>query len=186
MTARLDHPAPVVWFTGLSGSGKTTIGRKVCRCLEEAGHAVEYLDGDAIRAVFPSTGFSRAARDAHIRRVAFLASRLQRHGVIVVVALVSPYADSRAFARKLCAKFVEVYVSTPFDICESRDVKGLYAKARRGEIANFTGLGDPYEPPECPELTLDTRTVSINQAAARVLAAIAPHLNPLAQLSSVV
>jgi adenylylsulfate kinase len=172
MTPPSDLAAPVVWFTGLSGSGKTTIARQVCRELERAGRPVEYLDGDAIRSVFPNTGFSRLERDAHIRRVAFMASRLEHHGIAVVVSLVSPYLESRAFARDLCRNFVEVYVSTPLEVCEARDVKGLYAKARRGEIRNFTGLDDPYEPPSQPELELDTSTMTLEEATRLVIARI--------------
>jgi adenylylsulfate kinase len=167
-----DMAAPVVWFTGLSGSGKTTIARQVCRKLEQVGLPVEYLDGDAIRSVFPNTGFSRVDRDAHIRRVAFMASRLEHHGIAVVVSLVSPYLASRAFARNVCRNFVEVHVSTPLAVCEARDVKGLYAKARRGEIRNFTGLDDPYEPPEKPELELDTSTMSLEEATSLVMGRI--------------
>jgi adenylylsulfate kinase len=163
---------PVVWLTGLSGSGKTTIARQVCLALERAGCPVEYLDGDAIRSVFPNTGFSRAERDAHIRHVGFLASRLEHHDIAVVVSLVSPYLDSRAFARALCRNFVEVYVSTPLAVCEARDVKGLYAKARRGEIRNFTGLDDPYEPPDHPELEIDTSTMSLDEATDAVMTTI--------------
>jgi adenylylsulfate kinase len=166
--------APVVWFTGLSGAGKTTIALEVCRELEAVGTAIEYLDGDAIRSVFPNTGFSRAERDAHIRRVAFLASCLQRHGITVIVSLVSPYRESRAFARQLCPHFIEVYVSTPLDVCEARDVKGLYARARRGEIFQFTGLDDPYEPPATPELILDTSTIPLEQATRRVMQQLEP------------
>ena len=169
MTARSGSAAPVVWFTGLSGSGKTTIARQVCVGLERLGLRVEYLDGDAIRSVLPNTGFSRVERDAHIRRVAFTASRLEHHGIAVVVSLVSPYVESRAFARDLCRNFVEVYVSTPLEVCEARDVKGLYGKARRGEIPNFTGLDDPYEPPEQPELALDTSTMSVDEATRLVI-----------------
>jgi adenylylsulfate kinase len=167
-----NTPTPVVWLTGLSGSGKTTIAREVCRELEQRGMDVEYLDGDVIRSVFPNTGFSRAERDAHIRRIGFLASRLERHGVAVVVALVSPYRDSRAFARTLCRNFIEVYVSTPLPVCEARDVKGLYAKARRGEIRQFTGIDDPYEPPITPELALDTTGVAVADAVRQIMSRV--------------
>ena len=159
----------VLWFTGLSGSGKSTIAEEVCRHLRRHGVRVEYLDGDAIRDVFPATGFTRAERDAHVRRVGFLASRLEEHGVFVVAALVSPYADSRQFVKRLCKNFVEIHVSTPFAECERRDVKGLYARARRGEIKGFTGLDDPYEPPPYPDLVLDTTAVSLAEATSRVL-----------------
>jgi adenylylsulfate kinase len=159
----------VIWFTGLSGSGKSTIARRVVEALEKTGRPVEYLDGDAIREVFPATGFTRPERDAHIRRVGWVASRLERHGVTVVASLVSPYEASRAFVRGLSRRFVEIWVSTPFDVCAARDVKGLYARARAGEIPNFTGLDDPYEAPTAPELTLDTTHLAVDDAVQRVL-----------------
>jgi 3'(2'),5'-bisphosphate nucleotidase len=162
----------VVWFTGLSGSGKSTIARRVVERLEAAGQAVEYLDGDAIRDIFPATGFTREERDAHIRRVGFLASRLERHGVTVIASLVSPYRASREFVRGLSRRFVEVHVATPLEECERRDVKGLYAKARRGEVTRFTGIDDPYELPEAPELRIDTTGRSVEQCAEEVLAAL--------------
>jgi adenylylsulfate kinase len=163
-------PAPVLWFTGLSGSGKSTIAVRVHEELVRRGAEVEYIDGDALREVFPGTGFTRAEREEHLRRTGYLAARLAAHGVTVVASFVSPYRDSRDFIRRLCGDFVEIYVSTPLDECERRDVKGLYARARRGEIRNFTGIDDPYEAPEHPELTLDTRALSVDQCVARVLA----------------
>jgi 3'(2'),5'-bisphosphate nucleotidase len=163
------HTAPVLWFTGLSGSGKSTIARLVVERLRAQGAAVEYLDGDGIRNIFPATGFTRPERDAHIKRVGFLASRLAHHGVTVVASLVSPYADSRRFVRDLCGRFVEIYVDTPFEECERRDVKGLYARARRGEVQHFTGLDDPYEKPASPEITIETRGHTPEQGAAQVL-----------------
>lgn len=159
----------VLWFTGLSGSGKSTIAREVVAALEADGRQVEYLDGDAIRDIFPATGFTRPERDAHIRRVGWVASRLERHGVIVVASLVSPYEESRRFVRGLCRHFVEVYVATPYAECARRDVKGLYAKAEAGEIKHFTGRDDPYEAPTAAELTMDTTHLSIDDAVARVL-----------------
>ena len=163
-------PAPVLWFTGLSGSGKSTIAVRVHEELVRRGVEVEYIDGDALREVFPGTGFTRAEREEHLRRTGYMAARLAAHGVIVVASFVSPYRDSRDFIRRLCGDFVEIYVSTPLDECERRDVKGLYARARRGEIRNFTGIDDPYEAPEHPELILDTRALSVDQCVARVLA----------------
>lgn len=163
-------PAPVLWFTGLSGSGKSTIASRVYAELERRGIAAEYIDGDALRQVFPHTGFTREEREEHLRRTGFMASRLAAHGITVVASLVSPYRESRDFIRQLCTDFVEIHVATPLEECERRDVKGLYARARRGEIRNFTGLDDPYEPPESPELTLDTRTLSVDQCVAEVLA----------------
>ena len=165
---RVQAPA-VIWFTGLSGSGKSTIAVWVAQALEREGHKVERLDGDTIRDIFPATGFTRPERDQHIRRVGYLASRLEKNGVFVVASLVSPYQDSRDFVRGLCDRFLEVYVATPLEECERRDVKGLYAKARRGEIANFTGIDDPYEQPLAPELTVDTSGLSVEQAGRQVL-----------------
>jgi adenylylsulfate kinase len=130
---------------------------------------VEYIDGDALREVFPNTGFTRAEREEHLRRTGYMASRLAAHGVTVVASFVSPYRESRDFIRRQCRKFVEIYVATPLDECERRDVKGLYARARRGEIKNFTGIDDPYETPENPELTLDTRALSVEECVARVV-----------------
>lgn len=159
----------VIWFTGLSGSGKSTLADWVAGELRSKGERVELLDGDALRAVFPATGFSREERDAHVRRVGYLASRLEYHGVIVLASLISPYRDSRQFVRGLCQRFVELYVSTPLEACEQRDVKGLYARARRGEIAEFTGVSDPYEPPEAPELTIDTTDLTVEAAGRRIV-----------------
>jgi adenylylsulfate kinase len=162
----------VIWFTGLSGAGKSTIARELRARLLALGARVEYLDGDEIRALFPNTGFTRPERDAHIKRVGFLASRLEHHGVFVICALVSPYRESRAEVRRLCRRFVEVHVSTPLSECERRDVKGLYTRARRGDIANFTGIDDPYEAPDAPELRFDTREMSVDAAVERVMAAL--------------
>ncbi len=163
-------PRPaVVWFTGLSGAGKSTIAAQLQQQLQAAGAEVELLDGDAIRDVFPATGFTRPERDAHIRRVGYLASRLEAHGVIVLASLVSPYRDSRAFVRGLCREFVEVHVATSFDVCEQRDTKGLYAKARAGQLPHFTGLDDPYETPEQAEIVIDTTVVPAAVAAARII-----------------
>ena len=162
-------PAPVLWFTGLSGSGKSTIAERVHQQLRQRGTDVEYIDGDALREVFPQTGFTREEREEHLRRTGYMASRLAAHGITVIASFVSPYRESREFIRRLCPGFVEIYVATPLDECERRDVKGLYARARRGDIRNFTGIDDPYEAPEHPELTLDTRALSVDQCVGRVL-----------------
>jgi adenylylsulfate kinase len=166
---RQEVTPSVVWFTGLSGSGKSTISERVTAELKRRRLKVEYLDGDSVRAIFPATGFTRPERDAHIRRVGFLASRLEQHGVFVVASFVSPYRESRDFVRGQCRNFVEVHVSTPLEECERRDVKGLYAKARRGEIANFTGISDPYEAPEHAELVIDTMRMSADAAVQAVV-----------------
>jgi len=161
--------AAVVWFTGLSGSGKSSIAEWVAGELRNRGVPVETLDGDAIRRVFPSTGFGRAERDVHIKHAGYLASRLELHGVTVIASFVSPDRETRDFVRGLCRTFVEVHVATPLEECERRDVKGLYAKARRGDLRDFAGISDPYEPPLCPELVVDTSQISIEDAGRRVL-----------------
>jgi len=162
--------APVLWFTGLSGSGKSTIATRVHQELERRGTEVEYIDGDALREVFPATGFTREEREEHLRRTGYMASRLAAHGVTVVASFVSPYRASREFIRRLCPGFLEIFVATPLEECERRDVKGLYARARRGEIRNFTGIDDPDEAPDHAELTLDTRALSVDECVDRVLA----------------
>lgn len=165
-------PPAVIWFTGLSGAGKTTVARWVAQRLRASGFRVEELDGDGVRSVLPSTGFTRAERDAHVRRIGFLASRLEKNGVFVVASFVSPYEESRRFVRGLCERFVEVYVATPLEVCERRDVKGLYAKTRSGKVKQFTGIDDPYEPPSNPDLVLDTTDVAVEDAGRLVLDAV--------------
>ncbi|HET7426702.1 MAG TPA: adenylyl-sulfate kinase [Gemmatimonadales bacterium] len=162
----------MLWFTGLSGSGKSTIAERVREQLLARSVDVEYIDGDALREVFPQTGFTREQREDHLRRTGYMASRLAAHGVTVVASFVSPYRESRDFIRQLAPGFVEIYVATPLDECERRDVKGLYARARRGEIRHFTGIDDPYEVPEHPELTLDTRALTVDQCVEAVLARV--------------
>jgi 3'(2'), 5'-bisphosphate nucleotidase len=178
-------PRPaVVWFTGLSGSGKSTIAAALLARLQATGAAVELLDGDVIRALFPGTGFTPHDRDTHNRRVGYMASRLEAHGVIVLVSLVSPYRASRAFARGLCREFIEVHVATPLAVCEARDTKGLYAQARAGTLMHFTGIADPYEPPEQAEVVVDASVEPAAAAAGRILAllqrprALTPHEGP--------
>jgi len=159
----------VVWLTGLSGSGKSTLADWIANELRSRGVPVELLDGDGMRRVFPNTGFTKAERDAHIKRVGYLASRLEFHEVTVIASFVSPYRESRDFVRGLCKNFIEIHVSTPLEECEQRDVKGLYVRARRGEIPNFTGINDPYEPPVAPELVIDTSRMTIEDAGRQVL-----------------
>lgn len=159
----------VLWFTGLSGSGKSTISEKVYSRLKEEGYAVEHLDGDAVREVFPTTGFSKEERDSHVKRVGFVASLLQKHGVFVVASFISPYQDARDFVRDMCEDFTEVYISTPLEECERRDVKGLYDKARKGEIDNFTGISDPYEEPKNPELDINTTDITPEEGVQQVM-----------------
>jgi adenylyl-sulfate kinase len=162
-----------LWFTGLSGSGKTTIAHIVGPALDERGHIVEYLDGDTVRThLSKGLGFSKEDRDAHIERVGWVASRLTRHGAAAIAAAISPYAATRAKAREFVEQFgpfVEVYVKASVDECAVRDVKGLYAKAFAGEIKGFTGVDDPYEEPVEPELVLDTEVLTPEEAAQVVI-----------------
>jgi adenylylsulfate kinase len=168
--ANLDARRPaVLWFTGLSGAGKSTLAVAVENVLRARGVPTELLDGDAVRALSP-TGFTKADRDAHVQRVGFLASRLEHHGVTVLCALISPYAGAREAVRTMCRTFLEIYVATPIEECERRDPKGLYRRARRGELASFTGISDPYEPPSAPELAIDTNGMRLDEAVATVVA----------------
>jgi adenylylsulfate kinase len=162
-----------LWFTGLSGSGKSTIAHLVGPALDERGLVVEYLDGDTVRThLSKGLGFSREDRDAHIERVGWVASRLTRHGGAVIVAAISPYEETRLNARAMVeafGPFVEVYVKASVDECARRDVKGLYAKAFAGEIKEFTGVSDPYEEPASPELVLDTEEHTPEESARLVV-----------------
>jgi adenylylsulfate kinase len=166
-----------VWLTGLSGAGKSTIARIVSAELVRAGHLVEQLDGDVIRELLsPGLGFSREDRDANVERIAWVASRLTRHGAAVVVSSLSPYEEARARARAMVEEFgpfVEVYVRAGIEDCARRDPKGLYRRALAGEIPNFTGISDPYEPPTAPELVVDTAVEPARLSARRVLVRLA-------------
>lgn len=143
----------VLWFTGLSGAGKSTLADALYEKLKSDGMKVERLDGDIVREnLTKGLGFSKEDRDENIRRIAFVAKLLSRNGIGVVASFISPYEKERQYVREQVTNFMEVHVNTPLEICESRDSKGLYAKARRGEIKNFTGVSDPYEKPKCPEI----------------------------------
>ena len=160
-----------LWFTGLPSAGKTSIARAIMPLLRERGWNAELLDGDEVRqGLSADLGFDRTAREAHARRVTFVAKVLARNDAIPIVALISPYASSRAYARKEIGRFVEIYVTTPLAVCEQRDVKGLYKKARRGEIREMTGVDDPYEVPERPDIRVDTIDRTPEEAARFVLA----------------
>jgi adenylyl-sulfate kinase len=163
-----------LWFTGLSGSGKTTIAHLVGPELDRRGLVVEYLDGDTVRThLSKELGFSKEDRDTHIERVGWVASRLTRQGGAVIAAAISPYEATRRKARELVEEFgtfVEVYVRASVDECARRDVKGLYEKAFKGEIKEFTGVNDPYEEPAAPELVIDTENVGAEEGAALVVA----------------
>jgi adenylylsulfate kinase len=160
-----------VWFTGLSGAGKTTIRMAVEQQLRDRGLKVEVLDGDIVREnLTKGLGFSKADRDENIRRIGFVAHLLSRNEVIVLVSAISPYRATRDEVRQKIGDFVEVFVNAPLEICESRDVKGLYKKARAGEIKQFTGIDDPYEPPLNPEVECKTDQETLEESAAKVLA----------------
>ena len=160
----------VIWFTGLSGSGKTTIAHIVEEKLLDAGVPVEILDGDVVREnLSKGLGFSEEDRNTNIRRIAFVAHLLQRNGVFVITAAISPYKAIRDEARAMIKDFVEVYADAPLEVCEERDVKGLYAKARAGEIKGFTGIDDPYEAPDNAEVVCKTGEHSPEESAQQVI-----------------
>src|SRR5256886_8906907 len=163
-----------LWFTGLSGAGKSTVAELVGAELEKNDHKVEYLDGDIVRThLSKGLGFSKEDRDTNIERIGWVASRLTRHGAAVLVSAISPYEETRRHARALVeehGEFVEIYVKASVDECARRDVKGLYEKAFSGEIKEFTGVSDPYEEPSAPELVLDSERHSPEESAALVVA----------------
>ncbi|MBD1931261.1 MULTISPECIES: adenylyl-sulfate kinase [Cyanophyceae] len=159
-----------VWFTGLSGAGKTTISKAVAQALQARGYKVEILDGDIVREnLTKDLGFSKQDRDENIRRIGFVSQLLTRNGVIVITSAISPYREIREEVRSRIGDFVEVYVNAPLETCEQRDVKGLYKKARAGEIKQFTGIDDPYEPPLNPEVECCTNAESIAQSMEKVI-----------------
>ncbi len=160
-----------VWLTGLSGAGKSTIAQALARALEERGLRVEVLDGDVVRKnLSKGLGFSKEDRDTNVMRVGWVCQLLNKHGVVAIAALISPYRDTRDRVRAMIPRFVEVYVHAPLEVLIQRDVKGLYKKALAGEIQNFTGISDPYEPPEHPEVTCHTHEESVEQSVGKILA----------------
>jgi adenylylsulfate kinase len=177
-----DHPESdrvrgggfTIWFTGLSGAGKTTIAHLVGPALDERGCVVEYLDGDTVRThLSKGLGFSKEDRDTNIERIGWVASRLTRPGAAVICAAISPYEETRRKARELVehyGPFVEVFIKASVEECARRDVKGLYEKAFAGEIKGFTGVDDPYEEPTAPEVVVDTEALEPEESARLVLA----------------
>lgn len=159
----------VLWMTGLPGSGKSTLAQLASkRLVEEYGRLVEVLDGDEVRkGLSGDLGFSREEREEHAHRVSYVAKLLARNEVVAIVSLISPYRSSREKAKEVIGpeRFVETYVKAPLEVCEARDPKGLYAKARRGEISNMTGIQDPYEEPLSPDLSIDTSVSTPEQSA---------------------
>jgi adenylylsulfate kinase len=165
-----NHTGFVLWLTGLSGAGKSTVAAKLLPALAERGHRVELLDGDEVRTnLCQELGFSREDRDTNIARIGYVAGKLAKHGVAVLVAAISPYREAREQVRAAVDNFVEIYVAAPVSTCAERDVKGLYAKALSGEIKNFTGVSDPYEPPLAPEIVLHTEAESVDESVEQVV-----------------
>jgi len=167
----MNQRGVTLWFTGLSGAGKTTITQALEKKLTESGYGIEVLDGDVVRTnLTKGLGFSKADRDENIRRIGFVSHLLTRHGVIVLVSAISPYRDIRGEVRQKIGDFVEIFVNAPLAVCEGRDVKGLYQKARQGEIKGFTGIDDPYEEPLNPEVECRTDLESLEESVAKVWA----------------
>ncbi len=167
----MERRGVTIWFTGLSGAGKTTITKALADKLVQYNYPIELLDGDVVRQnLTKGLGFSKEDRDENIRRIGFVANLLTRHGVMVLVSAISPYRDMRQEVRGKIGNFVEVFVNAPLATCEARDVKGLYKKARAGEIKSFTGIDDPYEAPLNPEVECRTDLETLEESLAKVLA----------------
>jgi len=159
-----------LWFTGLSGAGKTTLNRAVYERLAQRGLPVESLDGDEVRRnLGRGLGFSKEDRDENIRRIGYVAGLLTRHGVLVLVSAISPYGAVREEVRQSIGEFAEVYVNAPVEVCEHRDVKGLYRRARSGELKGFTGVDDPYEAPQHPEVECRTDLETVEESVEKIM-----------------
>jgi len=175
----LRQNSKVVWFTGLSGSGKTTLARELELRLNRNGYLTQILDGDNIRSGINSNlSFTETDRKENIRRIAEVTKLLINSGVITINAFISPTHEIRRMAMDIIGKenFIEVYVSTPFEVCEQRDTKGLYKKAREGKIINFTGLDSPFEPPEYPDVEVDTTHSTLNDSVEKILKVVLPKI----------
>ncbi|MEU5346704.1 MULTISPECIES: adenylyl-sulfate kinase [Streptomyces] len=178
MNQEIQVTGATIWLTGLPSAGKTTIAYELAGRLREEGHRVEVLDGDEIRTFLTAgLGFSREDRHTNVQRIGFLADLLARNGVKTLVPVIAPYADSREAVRKRHqasgAAYIEVHVATPVEVCSERDVKGLYAKQAAGEISGLTGVDDPYEEPESPDLRIESHTQSVQESAAALHALLA-------------
>src|SRR6266699_2342721 len=170
----MTHKGFTIWFTGLSGAGKSTLSEAIEERLKARGRNVEILDGDIVRThLSKGLGFSREDRDTNIKRIAFVCGLLTRNGVICISAAIAPYREARAWARQEIGNFMEVYVKCPIEVCRQRDVKGLYRLVDEGKIQHFTGVDDPYEEPEHPDLVVETDKQSVEESVARILAKLA-------------
>lgn len=184
--ARHGHSGGILWFTGLSGSGKTTLSERLERALFAEGYAVAVLDGDIMRkGISADLGFSAADRSENLRRLAHIARILSRIGVLCVTATISPFLRDRGTIRALMetGEFHEVYIKASLQTCELRDPKGLYRKARQGQIAEFTGIHSPYEPPLAPELVVDTENMGVEDCLAQLLSYVKSHFRLDAPIS---
>ena len=167
----MSHKGFTLWFTGLSGAGKSTLAGALADYFQARGERVEILDGDAVRThLSKGLGFSREDRDTNIKRIAYVCSLLTRNGVICISAAIAPYREARAWARAEIGNFVEVYVKCPLEVCRERDVKGLYKLVDEGKIQHFTGVDDPYEEPEQPELVIETDKQTVAESVQAILA----------------
>lgn len=174
--APITHQGFVLWFTGLSGAGKSTVSTPVAEKLKAAGCKVEVLDGDVVRTnLSKELGFSREDRDINVLRIGFVCELLSRNGVIAITAAISPYRDIRDRIRSTTHNFIEIFVDCPLEECARRDVKGLYEKAMKGEIPQFTGVSDPYEPPVDPQIVLKTRDETVEESVEKVLNYLVEH-----------
>jgi adenylyl-sulfate kinase len=165
----MTHTGCTIWLTGMSGAGKSTISEKLIERLRSANAKVELLDGDIVRTnLSQGLGFSREDRDANVRRIGFVSRLLSRNGVVVIVAAISPYRDTRDEVKKTINNFLEVYVECPIEVLASRDVKGLYKKAIAGEVGSFTGISDPYEPPLSPDVTVRSDRETVDESVDKI------------------
>jgi adenylyl-sulfate kinase len=166
----MSHQGFAIWFTGLSGAGKSTLAEALAHILQAQGERVEILDGDAVRThLSKGLGYSREDRDTNVKRIAYVCSLLTRNGVICISAAISPYREARMWARQQIGDFVEIYVKCPLDVCRARDVKGMYRLVDEGKIQHFTGVDDPYEEPEQPELVVETDKQSLAESVETIL-----------------